>query len=81
MIWGLEWVEDVPERNEGNSEAQANKEIIRAWEPSWDQGRKFLASIFFKSTNTFTWNNNYYLGKNEYHFPISYYLLSTVLGC
>ena len=40
-------MEDVPERNEGNSEAQAGKEIIRAWEPSEDQGRKFLAPIFF----------------------------------
>ena len=44
-------------------------------------GKEISGINFFKSTNTFTWNNNYYLGKNEYHFPISYCLLGTVLGC
>lgn len=34
-------------------------------------GKEISDTYFFKSTNTFTWNNNYYLGKNEYHLLVT----------
>lgn len=62
---------DVPERNEGDSGAQAGKESIKGMGAKLRpgaEGRNFLAPTL---SQIFIYNHNYNLGKNEYRHSIS----------
>lgn len=69
--WDWEGVGDVPERNEGDSGAQAGKESIKGMGAKLRpgaEGRNFLAPTL---SQIFIYNHNYNLGKNEYRHSIS----------